>query len=285
MAKVKVNGYELDYTDDGGGEPVVFVHGALSDRRIWEGQRSVLSEGFRVIVYSRRYHWPNESIVERAEYGMLEQVEDLEGLIGTLELAPAHLVGNSYGAFICLMVAIRRPKLVRSLALAEPPVIPLFASFPPKPLELLRLLITRPRAAVALFRFAATGIRPSRAAFERGDYDEGVRIFAEAVLGPKGYELMTEERVEQMRVNDFPEQFLGDGFVPLTAEEVRNVLTPTLLMTGEHSQSFLVHLIDRLEELLPHNDRVEIPGASHDMQVDNPEAFNVALRSFLTKIT
>jgi len=285
MAKVNVNGYELDYTDDGGGEPVVFVHGALSDRRIWEGQRSVLSEGFRVIVYSRRYHWPNESIAERADYGMLEQVEDLEELIGTLELAPAHLVGNSYGAFICLMVAIRRPKLVRSLALAEPPVIPLFASFPPKPLELLRLLITRPRAAVALFRFAATGIRPSRAAFERGDNDEGVRIFAEAVLGPKGYELMTEERVEQMRVNDFPEQFLGDGFAPLTAEEVRNVLAPTLLMTGEHSPSFLIHLIDRLEELLPHNDRVEIPGASHDMQVDNPEAFNVALRSFLTNIT
>ena len=285
MAKVNVNGYELDYTDDGGGEPVVFVHGALSDRRIWEGQRSVLSERFRVIVYSRRYHWPNESIAERAEYGMLEQVEDLEGLIGTLQLAPAHLVGNSYGAFICLMVAIRRPNLVRSLALAEPPVIPLFASFPPKPLELLGLLITRPRAAVALFRFAATGIRPSRAAFERGDYDEGVRIFTEAVLGPKGYELMTEERVEQMRVNDFPEQFLGDGFVPLTAEEVRNVLAPTLLMTGEHSQSFLIHLIDRLEELLPHNDRVEIPGASHDMQVDNPEAFNVALRSFLTNIT
>jgi pimeloyl-ACP methyl ester carboxylesterase len=34
-----------------------------------------------------------------------------------------HLVGASYGAYTALVLALRRPDLVRSLVLAEPPLI------------------------------------------------------------------------------------------------------------------------------------------------------------------
>lgn len=44
----------------GGGEPVVFIHGALSDYCIWSLQCEALSEQYHTVAYSRRYHSPNK---------------------------------------------------------------------------------------------------------------------------------------------------------------------------------------------------------------------------------
>jgi pimeloyl-ACP methyl ester carboxylesterase len=41
-----------------------------------------------------------------------EHVDDLEALLRLLDAAPAHLVGHSYGAFVCLLLAIRKPQIV-----------------------------------------------------------------------------------------------------------------------------------------------------------------------------
>lgn len=285
MAKMEINGATLDYTDDGAGEPVVFVHGSFSDRRTWEGQRKAFAERYRVIICSRRYHWPNEGIPDGADYSMLQHVDDLAELIRVLEIAPAHLVGSSYGGYVSLLVAIRHPELVRSLVLAEPPVVPLFASIPPKPWEIARLLVTRPRTAVALIKFGATCIAPVTAAFERGEIEEGVQAFLPGVLGREWFEHMPEERIEQARSNAFPAEFLGSGFAALADDEVRSVRASTLLVTGEHSPNLIIYCTDRLEELLPHTERVEISEASHSMFEDNPDAFNAAVSSFLTSGT
>ena len=59
-----------------------------------------------------------------------DHVADLRALITQLKATPAHLVGNSYGAYVALALAMDHPELVRGLALAEPPVWPLL---PPKP--------------------------------------------------------------------------------------------------------------------------------------------------------
>lgn len=281
MTKIEINGATLDYTDDGSGDPVVFVHGSFSDRRTWDAQGGAFSERFRAIVYSRRYHWPNEGIPDGADYSMLQHVDDLAELIRVLEIAPAHLIGSSYGGYVSLLVAIRHPELVRSLVLAEPPVIPLFTSVPPKPHEILRLLVTRPRTAVALVKFGATCIGPVTAAFGRGEIEAGVQTFILGVLGREAFERIPEERLEQARANAFPAEFLGSGFAPLTDDEVRNVQTPTLLVTGEHSPRLIIYCTNRLEELLPHTERVEISEASHSMFEDQPEAFNAAVSAFL----
>lgn len=282
MAKVEINNYVFDYTDDGTGDPVVCSHGAICDRRIWEGQRSLLSDEFRILAYSRRFHWPNEPVEAGSGVRMEEQVEDLEALIGELNMAPAHLMGNSSGAYICLMVAIRRPDLVRSLVLGETSAFPLFMNIPPKPLDVPRLLFTRPRVGIPLLRFFATAFGPSMLAFKRGDRETAARRFLNGVLGHGGYEAMPDEQLEQVRDNNFPEQFQG-SFMPVTDDEVQCVQTPTLLVDGALSPKFFARLNDRLEELLPNVERVTIPDASHCMQVDNPKAFNDAVASFLHK--
>jgi len=142
----------------GHGEPVVLVHVSASDLFTWDDQREVLGERFRTIAYSRRYHWPNARIANGANYAMADDVDDLEALLPVLNAAPAHLAGHSYGAFICLLLTIQAPRLVRKLVLIEPPVITLFASIVPRPGEIIRLALARPRTATALVCIRATGL-------------------------------------------------------------------------------------------------------------------------------
>ena len=279
---VKVNGVSLRYAEQGGGDPVVFVHGSASDLRTWEPVQAEFGRQFRCVAYSRRYHWPNEPIGEGADYAMAEHVEDLQALLPALDAAPAHLVGHSYGAFLCLLLAIRVPRLVRSLVLGEPPVITLFVSNRPKPRELLKLALTRPRTAAAIVKFGATGIAPATAAVKRGDMEKAMHLFGAATLGQPAFQRLSEARRSQVRANLIKAEFLGSGFAPLPADGVRNVSAPALLLTGGSSPRLFHRLVDGLEELLPHTERVEIPDASHLVHEDNPGAFCDAVRSFLS---
>ena len=73
----------------------------------------------------------------------------------------------------------------------------------------------------------------------------------------------------------------ASGFPPLSEGDVRGVRVPTLLVTGEHSPTWLLHLTDVLEELLPDVERIEIPEASHVMHEENPQAVNEAILGFV----
>jgi pimeloyl-ACP methyl ester carboxylesterase len=83
-AKLVVDGYEFHCVQQGNGQPVLLVHGSVSDHRSWQAQIDALSQRFRVIAYSRRYHWPNTPIAAGTDYAMSAQVTDLEAVIGTL---------------------------------------------------------------------------------------------------------------------------------------------------------------------------------------------------------
>jgi pimeloyl-ACP methyl ester carboxylesterase len=278
-----VNGTTLAYREQGEGEPVVFVHGTVSDLRAWEQQLPAVGRSHRAIAYSRRFARPNEDIAPEADDQMLPHVEDLVAFLRAIDAAPAHLVGNSWGAFISLLTAARHPDLVRTLVLEEPPVLSLFVSTPPRPSELLRLFVTRPRTAIAILKFGAGTIGPAQKAFERGQDDEAMRIFGQGVLGEEPFERLPEARKEQMRENlgAARAQLLGAGFPPLCDDDVGDVRVPVLLVTGELSPSVFLRLTDRLEELLPVVERVEISGASHAMHEENAPAVNAAIIGFL----
>jgi pimeloyl-ACP methyl ester carboxylesterase len=283
LPTVVVEGTTLAYHEQGEGEPVVFVHGSASDLRIWEQQVPAIAGSHRAIAYSRRYARPNEDIPPGQDDRMLPHVDDLTSFLRAIDVAPAHLVGHSWGAFICLLTAIRHPRLVRSLVLQEPPVLSLFVSTPPRPKELLPLLVRRPRTALAILKFGASTIAPTQRAFRHGDDDQALQTFAHGVLGKDTYERLPEERKQQARenLNTLRAQLLGAGFPPLSEHDVRGIRVPTLLMTGERSPAFLLRLTDRLQQLLPNAERVEILGASHAMQEENPGAVNEAMLGFL----
>jgi len=276
-----VKGASLWYSDEGQGEPAVLVHGSASDHRTWTIARGEFARHFRAITYSRRYHWPNERIPEGVDYSMQEHVDDLEELLRVLDAEPAHLVGHSYGALVCLLLAVRAPRLVRSLVLAEPPAITLFVSNVPKPREVLRLLLTRPRTAAAIIKFGATGVAPATAALKRNDANGAFRTFTESVLGKSAFRRLSPEREEQGRENFIEAELLGSGFPPLDAAALRGIRHPTLLLHAQESPPLFRLLVDRLEELIPNTERTSIPRASHIMHEDNPEVFNAAVLSFI----
>ena len=285
---VHVNGVSLAYREVGEGEPVVFVHGGLSDLRTWKYQLPTVGESYRAIAYSRRYARPNEDIEPGADDQMLPHVDDLAAFLRAIDAAPAHVVGNSWGAFIALLTAIRHPDVVRSLVLEEPPLIPLVigAGSRPEPRVLLRNLVRRPRLTLAVMRFGVGTVAPLKKAFGRGDDASAMETFIHAVLGKEPYARLPEARKQQMRENlsALEAQMLGAGFPPLSEEEVRRVRVPVLLLTGERSPAFLLRLSDRLEELLPSVRHVDIPTASHAMHEENAPAVNAAVTSFLDEV-
>jgi pimeloyl-ACP methyl ester carboxylesterase len=78
-------------------------------------------------------------------------------------------------------------------------------------------------------------------------------------------------------------ELLGSGFAPLDAGQLHRIQIPTLLVTGQHSISLFHCLTGRIEELLPHSERTEIPGAKHSMHEDNAPAYNEAVLAFLSR--
>ncbi len=285
LKHVEVKGARLAYLECGDGEPVVFVHGGISDLTIWEPILEAVSREHRTIAYSRRYAWPNEPIPDGVADTIAQHATDLAALIETLRLGPANLVGNSWGGFVCLVVARDWPHLVRRLVVQEPPVIPLFLGAPPSPPALLRTLLMRPRTGRALAGVIFNGMQPTQAALKRGAVEESIEIFARRVaLGDAGYDQLPDWVKRHMRLNagTHVSQFRHDGgFVPFSGADARSIRVPALVMTGEHSPAGLKLLARELARLLPAAQEVEIRNASHVMHVANPEATAKAIIRFL----
>lgn len=284
MTAMDVNGASLDVVARGEGPPLVLVHGSASDHRTWRGQRDTWSDRFRVIAYSRRYHWPNEEIRPGGTYALDEHVDDLRALLDTRETGPAHLVGHSYGGLVVLLGAARSPALAASLVLVEPPATGLFVNVPPSPVELLKLGLRRPRTALAIAALGGRALAPAEAALDRGDEDEAMRRMGHGVLGEEAYRALSPARREQIRANLILEEFRSPEAMPrLDLDEVRSVGCPVLLVEGEESPTVFSLLMDRLEELLPHARRTSVPGASHNVHEDRPDAFDGLVASFLDR--
>jgi pimeloyl-ACP methyl ester carboxylesterase len=121
---MNLGGVSLHYVELGSGAPVVLIHGSLADYSYSElsDQISLLADRHRVIAYSRRYNYPNRNPAAEHHSPMVEAA-DLNEFLNRLGPGPVHLVGHSYGAYTALVFAMDNPERVRSLVLAEPPII------------------------------------------------------------------------------------------------------------------------------------------------------------------
>lgn len=107
----------LSVHDVGAGEPILFVHGTGGEGQVsWEAQRP-LADRYRLRLVDRRGY--GDSPDRPPSYGFAEEAAEVAALLepGT------HLVGQSYGGVIALLVAALRPELVRSLTVSEPPAL------------------------------------------------------------------------------------------------------------------------------------------------------------------
>ena len=56
--EAEINGVRLPYVEQGAGEPMVFVHGFVSDLRIWQPIKDEIAKKYRFIAYTQRYFGP-----------------------------------------------------------------------------------------------------------------------------------------------------------------------------------------------------------------------------------
>jgi pimeloyl-ACP methyl ester carboxylesterase len=119
-----VRGAPFRYVDLGRGTPVVFVHGAICDHRVWLAQLQALAMRARCIAYDQRYFgiidWPKDG----PQYSVATHADDLAGFVEEVVKCPAHIVGHSYGGGVALAMAVATPDWVKSLCLYEPAGMP-----------------------------------------------------------------------------------------------------------------------------------------------------------------
>ncbi len=261
--------------DRGSGTPVVFVHGSLETLDSWRAQIDAFATRFRVIAYSRRFHPPNAAPLDAQAYTLALHADDLIALIDALGLGRVHLVGSSYGAYVALLVTLRRPDLVRSLVLAEPPIIPWLGRTPEG--DSLR------RA------FEARVLAPVRQAFARGDSVEGLRRFLDGVSGsPARFDALPEvERTALLRTAfELRFEMRADPalYMPmLSCAEVGRIRNSVLLVTGERSPRLLHVISEELARCMPAKEILTVPGAAYHAHADNPAFYNAAVLQFLMR--
>jgi pimeloyl-ACP methyl ester carboxylesterase len=104
------------YEQDGAGDPLVLLHPGLADSRAFDQNVPGLAARFQVYRPDRRGHGRTPDIDGPISYELMAQdtIAFIEQVVG----GPAHLVGHSDGTPVALLVALRRPDLVRRLVLA-----------------------------------------------------------------------------------------------------------------------------------------------------------------------
>src|SRR5918999_1135231 len=261
LKNIEINGRQLRYVDQGGeGQQtpaILFIHGGLDDYRCWQYQVDTFSKKYRTISYSRRFAYPNKWIGNVAQDNTVEDnAKDLAELIRKLDLAPAHLVGASYGAFITLYCASKNPELAKTLVLNEPPIFEFLATSPIKEdVEMLQRFITRVQ-------------RPSQDAFRRGDFEEAVQIFMDAIMNMENFFGKLPEEVRKYLMDNaksLESELQSARSTSFTTEDVKQITTiPTLLVKGELSPKYFHRIVDILSDNMPNSEQIVIPNVSHD---------------------
>ncbi len=260
--KIFINGLWLSFVDRGSGAPIVLVPGNYSDFRIWVNQVEPFSQRGRVVAYSRRYNWPNSPPGTGADGSMPRQVDDLAALIRGVG-APAHIVGHSYGATIALFLALTHPEVIRTLVLAEPGVPPVLENVPGTEAD----VKARQDFGALLAQAIASG-----------DAERVVKLL-EDFIAP-GDNLPPE--IHNMFVSNVPAAKV-EGSARFTCQDARSITVPTLVVTGDRSPTFYRHMAEIVARCVTGGELARIPGASHPMQVMNPQAFNDAVLAFVAK--
>ena len=272
LARLRVNGVDLHYLEIGKGVPVIFVHGGLDDYRMWDAQLEPFSQQYRVIAYSRRYNYPNNNPRIRPDHSAIVEADDLAALIKKLKLGPAHIVGHSYGALTALFLAVRYPELVRTLVLAEPPVM--------------RWAEEKPEGRALLTEFMGNLWKPAGEAFRQGDKEQALRVTVKYFAGEGVFDQVPEAQRKYWMGNLKEWQALTtsrDAFPALSREDVKRIKAPALMLSGERTLNIHKFVDDELQPLLLNGERVMISNASHDMWSEQPEVCRRAALAFLAK--
>lgn len=215
----------------------------------WSAQKP-LADRFEIVAPNRRGFPPGPD-VERVDF------EDEAVWLEPFLSPGTHLVGHSYGGVIALLAAARRPELVRSLAVVEPPAFGVARGVPAVDEVIARI-----------DRHWSHGPR------DPGEFLRGFFALVGTSAPPGTFTPELLQGARTLMVERSP----AEAVLPF--DELARAPFPKLVVSGGHSPAFEA-VCDVLEERLG-AERAVLPGAGHSVQrLGRP--FNELLSDFLQR--
>ncbi len=244
-----------------GAEPIVFLHALFATATVWYPNAGPLSARFRTFAVDIVGE-PNRSLPSRPITKADEFVEWLDELLDGLGAERATLVGNSFGAFLSALYAMRRPARVRKLVLIGPAatfhqIVPFYVHmFGPK---MLWMLFPKALALRHLLRHSLNWMR------------DGLPL--DPAWGALFYQVLEHGK---MTNQVFPRVY--------TREEASQVAAPTLLLIGDHERIYRPEdAIRAARQLMPNLEAEIIPNAHHIAALAQPAVVDDRIIRFLQR--
>jgi pimeloyl-ACP methyl ester carboxylesterase len=252
---VQANGLEIAYERVGEGPPLVLVHGGAVDGRMWRPQLAALADEFTVVAWDEPGAGRSSDVP--ATLAIADYADCLAALIDALALGPAHVAGLSWGGTVVQELYRRHPGFVATLILADT-YAGWKGSLPEREVQA-RVEGLRQILAADTFDPTLPGM------FAGGPPSEFVPLLDQ---------MAADVRPESMRT----------ALLVMAETDQRDVLpriaVPTLLLWGDQDARSPLGVAHELQQAIPSSELVVIPGAGHVSNLEQPEAFNDAVRRF-----
>ncbi len=250
----------------GGGAPVVFLHAAVCDSRMWQAQMQAISASHKAIAYDRRGF--GKTVVEPEDHSA---VADLMAVLDVMaDGQQAILVACSQGGRVALDAALLHPRRIRGLVLISPSIAA--APEPVLPADIAALVAAQKQADAA------------------GDLDRVNAIKAHLWLdGPQ----QPEGRVSGAARNLFLDM---NGIAlrqPPAGANIDSVATytrlgeiaaPALVICGAYDFPHIVERCRHLAATLPRATYHALPGAAHLPSVETPAEVTALMMDFIRRL-
>jgi pimeloyl-ACP methyl ester carboxylesterase len=257
MPTVQVNGVEVAYARVGDGPPLVLVHGAGLDGRMWQPQVAGLADEFTVVAWDEPGAGRSSGLPPG--YGLADFAHALAAVIEALRLGPAQVAGLSWGGTVVLELYRHRPELVRTLILVDT-YAGWKGSLPPEEVA------ARVEGARRMLAVPREEFDPTLPGLYAGDPP------AEFV-----------PLLDAMQADVRPETMGAQLFMMAEADErdlLPRITVPTLLLWGELDVRSPLSVARAFQEAIADTELVVLPGAGHVSNLETPERFNSAVREF-----
>jgi len=273
MPTVRTNGVDTYYESLGEGPPVVFLHGAFSDHRVWADRARPLADDHHVVVYDLRGHGRTGDS-DRDTYSIDTYADDLRAFVDTLSLDAPVVCGLSMGGMVAQRYAATDGRLSGLVSIAA------LSSNAVSRAEWMERRLALP-GALALARVVGfDAVQPfvSWITNRGDDFDPG--------------DLDEKARIEDAHASDYPDVSRDEAAKIRRAllswgaldTDYTSIDVPALAMCGENETTRMTSHTRYLANTISNARYREIPNAGHNAHVDNSDFLRDELDDFLRNV-
>ena len=273
MPQLTLSAATVEYRESGPKDsafpPVLFVHGALVDSRLWDAvAASLAAQGYRCLQPNLPLGAHTVPVTDRGVLTPAGVAGLLHEFLTRLGLDDVTLVGNDTGGGLCQFLIDAHPERIGRLVLTN---CDAFDKFPPFPFNaIFALMRTRVSVTALMAMMGPTVLRHSPAGFG---------LLANNLDPDLTASWLQPARTDRRIAADFAALARGIGGTDLTdvAPRLHRFTKPVTVVWGLGDRCFTPALGRRLTALFPDSTMIEVPAASTFLPLDNPAAVSEAI--------